>query len=88
MLAEQAAGLREMIDAMPLPVWRRDPRRRLVDCNRAYAAALDAPREAVLAEAANSRPSAARTGARPRSAAAAGAPRTSAHVVDQRRRGG
>jgi signal transduction histidine kinase len=45
-----AAALREMFDAIPLPVWRRDRELRLIDCNTAYAAALDADREAVLAE--------------------------------------
>jgi signal transduction histidine kinase len=43
--------LREVIDAVPLPVWRRGPDLRLGDCNLAYAAALDMPREQVLAEA-------------------------------------
>ncbi len=46
--AEAATRLREMLDAVPMPVWRRD--RALVDCNQAYAAALGAPREVVLAE--------------------------------------
>ncbi len=49
-LAEQAAGLREMIDAIPLPVWRRDPGGTIVECSRAYAAALCTTRDAVLAE--------------------------------------
>jgi PAS domain S-box-containing protein len=47
---EEAASLREMIDMIPVPVWRRDLDRVLVDCNRAYASALDATRELVLAE--------------------------------------
>ena len=44
------ARLRDMIDAIPMPVWRRGPDHALVDCNRAYAQALGATREAVLAE--------------------------------------
>ena len=60
MAAAEAAGaaaqataqrLHQVIDAVPLPVWRRGPDLRLVDCNLAYAAALDMPREQVLAEA-------------------------------------
>lgn len=46
----EAAGLREIVDALPLPVWRRSEARALVDCNAAYAAALDGTRETVLAE--------------------------------------
>ncbi|MGE3781870.1 MAG: ATP-binding protein, partial [Alphaproteobacteria bacterium] len=47
--ADAAAALREAIELLPLPVWRRDERLRVIDCNAAYAAALDANREAVLA---------------------------------------
>jgi signal transduction histidine kinase len=46
----EAARLREMIDALPLPLWRRGADLTLIDCNAAYAAALDAGRETVLAE--------------------------------------
>src|SRR5207249_4587619 len=46
-----AAGLRAMIDLLPMPVWRRDRDLRVIDCNTAYAAALDLPRETVLAQA-------------------------------------
>jgi signal transduction histidine kinase len=46
--AEAAAGLREVLNVLPLPVWRRDAGLRLVDCNDAYAAVLDLPRDAVL----------------------------------------
>ena len=49
-LLQQRDRLRAMLDALPLPVWRRDADLRLVDCNRAYAAALDAPAAKVLAE--------------------------------------
>ena len=49
--AAAAAALREAFDALPVPVWRRDGELRLVDCNSAYAAALDLPRETALAEA-------------------------------------
>jgi signal transduction histidine kinase/PAS domain-containing protein len=45
-----ATRLREMIDAIPLPLWRRDAELGLVDCNEAYAAALNERRERVLAE--------------------------------------
>ncbi|MGH7045855.1 MAG: ATP-binding protein [Stellaceae bacterium] len=43
------AQLREMLDALPLPVWRRG--RVLADCNRAYAEAVGSTRESALAEA-------------------------------------
>jgi signal transduction histidine kinase len=49
--AATAAALRAIFDALPMPVWRRDVGLRVVDCNNAYAAALDLPREAVLAQA-------------------------------------
>jgi signal transduction histidine kinase len=49
--AAAAAALREAFDALPLPVWRRGQDLRITDCNSAYAAALDLPREAVLAQA-------------------------------------
>jgi signal transduction histidine kinase len=36
-------ALRALVDALPLPIWRRrESDLRLVDCNRAYAAAVDA----------------------------------------------
>ncbi len=47
---ETADLLRRMFDSIPAPVWRRDSALRIVECNEAYAAALDATREAVLAE--------------------------------------
>ena len=46
-----AAALRSAFDALPLPVWRRGADLRIVDCNSAYASAIDLPREAVLAQA-------------------------------------
>jgi signal transduction histidine kinase len=49
-LIQQRDRLRAMLDALPLPVWRRDGALRLVDCNRAYASALDAPVQKVIAE--------------------------------------
>ncbi|HEY3911866.1 MAG TPA: PAS-domain containing protein [Stellaceae bacterium] len=46
---DEAARLREILDALPIAVWRcRD--HTLVDCNRSYAAALGISRETVLAE--------------------------------------
>ncbi len=43
--------LRSMIDALPFPLWRRrGSDLRLVDCNRAYAAAVDAASKKVLVE--------------------------------------
>ena len=47
---QEAANLREMLDAVPMPVWRRGPHLTLVDCNRAYADALDTTAELALAE--------------------------------------
>ena len=48
--AAATATMRAMIEAVPVPVWRRDRTLALVDCNAAYAAALDTTREAALAE--------------------------------------
>jgi signal transduction histidine kinase len=48
--AAEATKLREMIDAIPIPVWRRDPDGTLADCNKAYAAVLGATSATVLAE--------------------------------------
>jgi signal transduction histidine kinase len=48
--AAEAADLREIIERLPVPVWRRDTRLRVIDCNAAYAAALEADRETVLSE--------------------------------------
>jgi len=44
-------GLRAAFDALPFPVWRRrEADLRLIDCNRAYATAVDASRETAVAE--------------------------------------
>ena len=44
-------GLRAMIDALPFPLWRRrEADLALIDCNRAYAVAVDAPPEKAVAE--------------------------------------
>ena len=48
--AAAAADLREILEMLPVPVWRRDARLRVVDCNAAYAAALEADRATVLSE--------------------------------------
>jgi signal transduction histidine kinase len=47
---EEAARLRDALDALPIPVWRRCRDHVLVDCNPPYAAALGTSREAVFAE--------------------------------------
>ena len=48
--ADKAGALRRTLDALPLPVWRRNPALRVADCNAAFAAALDLPRDKLLAE--------------------------------------
>jgi signal transduction histidine kinase len=48
--AEDAARrIEAALDALPLPLWRRDGEQRLAWCNSAYALAADAPREKLLA---------------------------------------
>jgi signal transduction histidine kinase len=42
-LAQTAAGLREMIDAIPMPVWRRAAGGAIAECNRACASAAGLP---------------------------------------------
>jgi len=78
-----AAALRAMIDALPMPVWRRDRDLRVVDCNIAYAAGLDLPRESVLAQAAELTPESERdrTLALARAAVAGTAGSERCHVV-------
>jgi signal transduction histidine kinase len=49
-LQRQRNDLRAMLDALPLPVWRRGSDLSLADCNRAYGAALDATPQIALAE--------------------------------------
>ena len=46
----EAASLREMLDAVPVPVWRRGADHALVECNRAYAHALETTPQLALAE--------------------------------------
>jgi signal transduction histidine kinase len=46
----QAESWREMLDAIPVPVWRRDAANALADCNRAYAAAVGATVDGALAQ--------------------------------------
>ncbi len=75
-----AAALRAMFEAVPLPVWRRDRNLTLVDCNAAYAAALDTNRETALAESRELAPESGRGKALELArVAAAGEPRTEAH---------
>jgi signal transduction histidine kinase len=45
-------ALRVLVDALPFPIWRRrGPDFRLVDCNRAYAAAVDATPDHAISDA-------------------------------------
>jgi signal transduction histidine kinase len=46
----EAAGMREMLDALPVPIWRSRSDLAIVDCNWAYASALDATHETVLGQ--------------------------------------
>jgi signal transduction histidine kinase len=46
----EAESLREMLDAVPVPIWRRDVDRAVLDCNRAYASAVDATPDLAVAE--------------------------------------
>jgi signal transduction histidine kinase len=77
-----AAVLRTMFEAVPLPVWRRDADLALVDCNNAYASALDTSRRTALAEGRELAPESSRREALELArAAAAGAAGTEAHHV-------
>ena len=77
-----AAAVRAMVEAVPVPVWRRDGALALVDCNAAYAAALDTTRETALAEGRELAPESGRGKALELArAAAAGATSTEAHHV-------
>jgi signal transduction histidine kinase len=80
--AVTSAMLNAMFEAIAVPVWRRDSTLVLVDCNTAYAAALDTTRQAAIAEhrelASESGRGKALEMAR---AAAAGATRTERHHV-------
>ncbi len=44
------AVLRAVLDVLPLPVWWRGPGFEIVDCNHAYAEAIESDRETVLRE--------------------------------------
>ncbi|HTZ35425.1 MAG TPA: PAS-domain containing protein, partial [Stellaceae bacterium] len=80
--AASAASLRAVFETVPLPLWRRNGRLALVDCNRAYAAALDTTREAVLTEGRELAPESGRGKALELARdAAAGSTRTEAHHV-------
>jgi signal transduction histidine kinase len=68
---ELADALRRVFDSLPVPVWRRDSELNIVDCNEAYAAALDMTREAVLAESRELAPESGREWARNLATAAA-----------------
>jgi PAS domain-containing protein len=46
----QGGALRQVLDALALPVWRRGRDLALIDGNRAYAAAVDAPLAQAIAE--------------------------------------
>jgi signal transduction histidine kinase len=74
--------LHAMLEAIPVPVWRRDRNLTLVDCNAAYAAALDMTREAALVERRELAPASGRGKALELArAAAAGTSRTERHHV-------
>jgi signal transduction histidine kinase len=76
------ASLRAMFETVPLPVWRRDRNLILVDCNAAYAAALDTTRRTALAEGRELTPESGRGKALEMArAAGAGTPCTEAHHV-------
>jgi len=81
--AAEAGALRDVIEVLPLPVWRRDPALRVVDCNAAFAAALDLTRDAALARPCELAPDggAAEPPAIARAAAAGPAQRDERHVV-------
>ena len=49
-LHQEVTELRQMLDALPVPVWRRTSDLALQDCNTAYARALDTTRELAIAE--------------------------------------
>jgi signal transduction histidine kinase len=77
-----ASAVRAMFEAVPMPVWRRDRSLALVDCNAAYAAALDTTRQAALSEGRELSPESSRGKALELArAAAAGQTRTEAHHV-------
>ena len=78
-----AAALHAMLDRLPVAVWRRGADLRLLDCNAAYAAMLDLPPAAVLAQAAEGPPTDARdqTLALARAAASGTARSERRHVV-------
>jgi signal transduction histidine kinase/PAS domain-containing protein len=77
-----ASAVRAMFEAVPMPVWRRDRNLTLVDCNTAYAAALDTTRQAALSESRELSPESGRGKALELArAAAAGETRTEAHHV-------
>jgi PAS domain-containing protein len=75
---EEAARLREALDLLPLPVWRRDCAGAVADCNRPYAAMFGIGREAALAESCDL---AAAARSRPALPAAAAAPPVRTHVI-------
>ncbi len=75
-----ASAVRAMLEAAPMPVWRRDRSLTLVDCNTAYAAALDTTRDVALAQRRELAPESGRGKALELArAAAAGETRTEAH---------
>ena len=49
LLAHDRDQLRAAFDALPLPIWRRSGDLALTDCNRAFAAAVDATKEIAIA---------------------------------------
>jgi PAS domain-containing protein len=77
-----ASAVRAMFEAVPMPVWRRDRNLALVDCNAAYAAAIDTTRQVALAEGRELWPESGRAKAlEVARAAAAGDTRTEPHHI-------
>jgi signal transduction histidine kinase/PAS domain-containing protein len=77
-----ASAVRAMFEAVTMQVWRRDRNLALVDCNAAYAAALDTTRQTALTDARELSPESGRGKALELArSAAAGETRTEAHHV-------
>jgi signal transduction histidine kinase len=77
-----AAAARTLLEAVPVPVWRRDGNLKLIDCNEAYAKALDTSRPRALADGRELAPESGRDKALDLArGAAGGTPRTEEHHI-------